>query len=195
MLDDFDLDLTDIAEEDVERGTNVPAGYNYVRVKDTYEDHKNTDARVFEWEVLFDGPYRKSLIYDRLFDPSSASDPDKALAMRKRIAIYAKRLGLLSSDAFGKRVPINWTVAIGRECVLKTKERSYTDPETGEKKITIGVEFAGIYAIDDERVPEEVRKRIAHIRSGSNGSVAKPDAGSPTSGASQSKPTDPFSDL
>jgi hypothetical protein len=173
---EFELDLSDIDEADAERSSNVPVGWYRCRVHDVQEDKKEPDITVFQF-VVESGPFRKSFIFDRLYNPDTASDADKAKAMKSRMAMYAKRLGLIDSTAFGRRVAMAWTRAIGRECYVHVKEHEYVDRDTGEKKRTTKVDFSGVHALADERVPEDVRKRYGTVPASNGQHVAPPRGG------------------
>jgi hypothetical protein len=170
----------------------VPEGWYRCRVADVFEDRKNPDATVFQFEVQ-SGPFRKSLIWDRLFDPASADDADKAKTFLKRMAIYAMHLDLISSNAFGHRVPVDWRRAIGRDCFVRVKERSYTDSETAEKRKACGVDFCGVFALLDQRVPEQIRKEYGSAVAASDGPTS-PVSNSPNGGTGRPS-NDDFADL
>lgn len=110
-----------------------------------------------------DGPWTGSEIKDRLFNPDLAADTDKAKSAIKRIGLVLKRLGVWDGAPGNKSVSL--IDCIGRPCWLKLSERSYKGKD-GEQVKTVDVEWAGVYPLDDKRVPEEVRNPGAAPASG-----------------------------
>lgn len=153
---EIDLDLTGTDEQEVEASGTLDPGWYAVMVDDVHEDQKNPGTVLFRFKVT-EGPRAGGKIGDRLFHPDNAPDLDKAKTAKTRMALFAKRLGLIGSDAFGTQVSLNWSDAVGREAVIKVEKRSYTDKD-GVRQETVSVAFAGLFHPSDDRVPAELRR-------------------------------------
>jgi hypothetical protein len=82
---------------------------------------------------------------------------DKA---KKRIAILAHRMRLISEDDFGDRVSIEWSQAIGKQLVVQVVEEEY-DAKDGKKAKRAKLSFAGFWGLDDDRVKDVPRDQAA----------------------------------
>lgn len=185
-----DLDLTGLTEDDLERGGSVEAGWYRTIVTDAFEDAKNPGTIVLKFAVV-GGPFDKYEIVERLFHPDNSEDAEKAKVAGRRMALFAKRLGLLGTADFGQAVRLDWSNALGREVALKVIKRKYKD-KNGNDRDGVNVDFAGIYQLTDERVPAEMRQ------GGGGGSVAASSSAPPGAngatghdGARAAGPTNP----
>ena len=151
---EVELDLSDMSEEDVERSGRVPPGW-YRTVVDDVSENDISGAVSVSYKVSA-GPWKGAVIFDYLTDPESAADDDKAKKAKQRLAMFCKRLGLIKKDDFGHAVSVSLTEAIGKECYVKASLNKYKDNQ-GQDKENIRPDFAGIFALDDERVPKDVR--------------------------------------
>lgn len=153
----FTVDLTDETPETIDRGRSVEAGWYKCVLDDVYDDSKNGDT-VCEWKVM-EGKYRDAKIFDRLRDPALATEGKHAEMSLRRIKVVASRLGLIKTDAYGQQADIDFMDAIGQEAVLQVKHRKYKDKDGNEQEID-GVDFAGVYPLDHEKIPADVRKAL-----------------------------------
>lgn len=160
----FKLDLEFKAEDaqTLESGTvRIPGWYRAVLQEITEEEEKGY------WDIQYRvtaGPWAGSTIHDKLWKPENAADTEKAEGSRKRIKLVLKRLGVWDGQPTAREFDL--AECIDRECWLKLGERSYKGKDGAMAK-SVDVEWAGIYPLDDERVPAEVRNP------GSPGGVAK----------------------
>lgn len=151
----FDLDLS-FSEQDnqaLEAGTVRQPGWYRAVVQDITEE-----AEKGYWEFIYqvtDGAWTGSVIKDKVWKPESAADTEKAEMSLKRIKLILKRLGVWDGNAVSKKFSL--ADCIGRECWLKMSERFYQDKKTSSMVKTTDVEWAGVYGIDHEKVPVEVR--------------------------------------
>jgi hypothetical protein len=158
----FTVDLSQDTPETIDRGREVEPDWYAVIVHDVGEDPKN-GAVLFEFKVVAgmetQGKYAGSIIFDRLYDPDLADTEQKREMAIRRQKLYASRLGLLATDAFGREASGDWMDAMGKSVVVRVERRSYTD-SLGEKKEITGVRFDGIYPPDHEKIPDSVRKSL-----------------------------------
>jgi hypothetical protein len=69
---------------------------------------------------------------------------------------WANRLGLLTENGLGRRVPIDWRNAIDKECVIEIHAEKFKD-KNGDEKTSSKVTYLGIWSADDERVRDVPR--------------------------------------
>src|SRR5262249_13221864 len=82
---------------------------------------------------------------------------DKA---RKRVAILAHRLKLVSDDDFGSRVAVDWAKAIGKQLIVEVIEEDF-ETKNGTKAKRSKLSFAGFWGLDDPRVQDVPRDTAA----------------------------------
>lgn len=181
-----EIDFTGYDADKVERGDSLAAGWYKVQVCDVYSDRKNQDAIVFEMQVI-EGPDTGTKLFDRLNNPDSAETDNGRRFAAQRKRLFAKRLGLVAE--FGAPRPVNWLDAIGREIFVQVKERTYKD-RNGEEKTVTGVDYAGVYPLDHDKVPEEVRNNYQTPDGMSGPAASTPPKPRPagSNGAANSKP-------
>jgi len=156
-----DLDLSDYTAESIEKPDGVPPGWYAAMVSDVSKDEK-TGALLVKFEVVH-GEHKGEFITERLWDPKRSDDQKKADTSRKRQVLWAKRLGLVRDEDFGKPgVRIDWSAATGRFYGIEVKERKYKDKDDNEK-IARNIDYAGVYPANHEKVPEELRKELAGL--------------------------------
>ena len=190
----FDLDLS-FAPDDaqaLEAGNVRQPGWYRAIVHDVTEEHDKGF-----WELHYRvtaGPWAGSTIKDKLWKPENAADTAKAETSTKRIKLVLKRLGVW--DGVPGQRKISLADAIGKECWLKLGERTYKGQD-GQPAKSVDVEWAGIYPIDDERVPPEVRNPgSGGGHSSARASARKPAAPhTPTPPLPPAKPMPDYSDL
>lgn len=164
FVEDIDLEEYE-TEEALEKPDGVPPGWYRATITDVDKDPKS-GAIILKFEVC-DGEHAGQKIEERLWDPSkSGGDAKKEDFSRKRRAIFARRIGLLGADDFGKKVSVDWLKAVGHTVAINVKERKYKD-NAGNEKIARNIDFAGIFQPDDQRVPEEIRGAAPPPGSGS----------------------------
>lgn len=152
---DEEMDLSDYTPDNVEKTDGLPPGWYRATIKVVSIDERS-GALLFRFEVM-DGEHEGSHISERLWDPKRADSPDKADMSRKRRVLWAKRLGLLAEADFGKPgVVVPWDHAVDRVYAIQVKERKYKD-SSGTEKVAYNIDFGGVYSLDDQRVPEELR--------------------------------------
>lgn len=150
-----EVDLSEDTPEGLEKVDGLPPGWYRVTCMDLSVDARS-NALVLKFEVM-DGEHAGGTISERLWDPAKADDATKKDMSRKRRLIFAKRMGLIGDNDFGKQnVGIPWDDAIGKSVAIQVKERKYKDKDDNEK-VARNIDFGGIFPLDDQRVPEELR--------------------------------------
>lgn len=144
--------------EDLDRESHVEPGWYRAKVEDATQNDK-TGAEVIVCQVMggrFDGC--KADI--QLQDPEQVTDVKKAERAISRIQVIATRLGLVSKEMLGNDdVDINFNDAIGKEVVIECEAREYTK-DNGTKSSFTGIAYTGIYPLDHEKIPDQVRKDL-----------------------------------
>lgn len=169
----FDLNMTFGANDAqaVEAGTVRQPGWFQAQVYDlTDEDEKGY------WEIHYRvtaGAWSGSTIKDRIWKPEHAADTEKAETATKRLKLVLKRLGVWDGSPGQKQISL--ADCIGKECWLKLGERSYKGKD-GQMVKSVDVEWAGIYPLDDERVPAEARNPGSAPSTSARASARKPAA-------------------
>jgi hypothetical protein len=147
MLDSFELDLEGLDEGNLEGRGRVAPGKYHVEVLDVNEDHDSrTPCLVFKLGVLagtVEG-VAGGTMYERLYLSEKA---------RTRVALFARRLGLIGPSDFGQRKTINWADAISRQAVVEVVEEEFTKKD-GTKSKSSKLAFAGIFDVNDPRVAD-----------------------------------------
>lgn len=151
MAIEFVADFTGVDPDAVDGGNVSRPGWYKAVVLDVGDDPKRDGVTLWTFKVL-EGPFKGGLIYDRLYDPIMAEDTAKAEISTKRLAVYARRLGLWDGEQ--KKPRINWADALEQEVVLHLTSRKYKDRD-GVEKETTNVEFAGIYPPDHPQIPHD----------------------------------------
>lgn len=165
----MEVDFTDMGTDDLDAGGSVIPGYYRAIVAET-KDNQFTPGNVdVEFHVTH-GPFKGSRVWDTIIDPNNSRDTDAAKRCKQRLAMYLTRSGLFTKeDLAGKQIEPDWSELVGKECFIKVVEDNYEKSETDgtkTRKQRMKPAFDGFYALDDERVPEDVRKK--------NGVTAKP---------------------
>lgn len=160
MTEDI-FDLTTTTADEVERGGTLPPGWYLACVSDLEEDGL-THALKFTFTVAA-GPYRGAFVTDTLWHPANATDEKKRKITQNRRVLFASRLGLLAASDFGKAgVRVKWTDAIGKRVWLSVDNREYDKRDqhgrpTGQKGVASNLKFDGIYPVDSDKVPADIR--------------------------------------
>jgi hypothetical protein len=141
----FELDLRGTTEKDIERDS-VPPGKFHVVVTNVEEGPADqTACLVFKLEVVTGTTDAVGAVMsERLFMTEKT---------KKRVALFARRLGLVGTSDFGKQVAVDWSQAIGKQAVVEVTEEEY-EKKDGSKGKASRVTFSGIWETDDERVKD-----------------------------------------
>lgn len=155
----FHVDLTSDNADTVEAGDRLPPDWYRAVLDDCFEDTKNENQTAFRWKVkggAFDGRVQ----FDHLGNPDFLNDDKAVTAVTRRAKILGSRMGLIQPDAYGKEMDFDFADAISNEYVIQVVERKYQDKKTGEPKTINNVDFAGVYPLDHEKIPEDVRRKL-----------------------------------
>jgi hypothetical protein len=174
MTLNYGLDLRDITEADLESPSRVlPGKYHVVidRVAPVVKAEHQTLELAMRVLAGTNASQVGSMHLERLHFTEAA---------RKRIALFALRLGLIRDRDLGRELQIDWSHAVGRQVVVEIAEEKFTR-NNGQTATSSKVTFAGIWPVDDSRV--------ADVPKGSPGPAAGGSAPSTPRGA------DDFSDL
>jgi len=195
----WNMDFTDIATEDIESGASVPPGWYRCVVVDVTDNPRLAGVMDFSFKVTH-GPHKGAVIEDSLFPPDHAQTVEKSKKLKQRVAMYVTRLGLMSKEQLGGNcVELDLTEAVGKPCVIKAVEETYTRKEGGGTGSKIRPAFDGVYGPDDERVPDALRTggstaKVDAVTSAAKTEPGKP-AAKPTAKKPAKKPADDFGDL
>lgn len=180
-----DLDLSDYTSESIEKPEGVPPGWYAAMVSDVSVD-EGTGALLMKFEVV-EGDHKGEFITEKLWNPKRATDQSKAEKSQKRRVLWAKRLGLVRDEDFGKPgVRIDWQAATGRFYAIEVKARNYKDKDDNSKTAW-NVDYAGVYPIGHEKIPAPVATALAGLV-GTGGNGGNSGSGG-TGGGGSSKPT------
>ncbi len=139
------VDLGGRSADDVEReGSSLEPGWARATVQDLFEKE---GSLFFEFR-LADG----RIATDVLWDPNRSESPAKLVQRR---SLYSIRLGLVPREAKDTVFEFDWLDAIGRECALELALAPMDDKGRRFVKPT----WAGLFALDDPRVPTPIRTR------------------------------------
>ena len=154
-----EMDLSEWTKpEDVEQD-GLPPGWYQAMVMDVSIDEKSKGAVVLKFEVTA-GPLKGRAITEKLWNPKHANTSEAAEMSKRRRALFVKRLGLVAESDFGKPgVSVEWDNAIGKTFAIEVKERKYTDKD-GNSKVSRNIDFAGVYPLEHEKVPEHLRHGV-----------------------------------
>jgi hypothetical protein len=147
---DIELDLTDINETDLEQDGRLPVGRYHVQFVSAARDpNSQLPCLRLKYTVLAgtDSSAVGMAAEERLYFSEKA---------KKRAAIFANRLGLIDSSAFGKRSSLDWSAVVGQQAVVEVIEETY-EKKDGSKGISSKISFAGIWSTDDERTKDVPR--------------------------------------
>jgi hypothetical protein len=153
----FNVDLTQDTADSIDRGRDVAPGWYKCALDNVYDDTK-TGATVFEYKVL-EGKYRGAKVFDRISDPTWATNENATAMIMRRVKLLGNRLGLLKADAYGQQKELDFMDAIGQTVVVQVEHRKYVDAQGNDKEID-SVKFDGVYPLDHEKIPEPVRKEL-----------------------------------
>jgi hypothetical protein len=136
-------------DDELERGGNPPPGWYRGRVV-AVDENFETGALKVTYEIITPAEFSGRKIFDTLWAPENAKDDEAAKRTLQRQLMVAKRLGVLppEEERQGGSFTVDWGDAEGREAFLRVTQRdNYLQPE-----------YAGVFGVDDGRVPAEVRQ-------------------------------------
>jgi hypothetical protein len=155
------LNLSGQDKESLERGDNVYPGWYLAELKDVFED-QNKPNTVFRFAVV-GGAMDGFTVSYWLPSPDSVEDNKRARAGR-RVALVAKRLGLLNDADYGQpSVEKSWLDALHTQVFLHV---------TKAKDGFVGIAYDGIYPLDDDKLPKEFPKELEQHRRAKVGAAA-----------------------
>jgi hypothetical protein len=145
----FDIDIDD---DQIERGGLPSPGWFGAVVEQVEEVFENNSVK-FRFTLTTPAEFAGKVVYDTLWDPSGAKDEEGEKKAEQRQLLYGKRLGLVP-PADGPKAHRNFEIdycnAEGKAVFLRLADRK-------DGSGFLQVEWGGIYAADDPRVPEKVR--------------------------------------
>lgn len=186
LIEDVDLDGYDA--ESVERPDGLPPGWYIACVDDVFK-HQKLNALVLKFRVHA-GDHEGQKIEELLWDPSGAKDKDGAKKAKDRRVMVAKRLGLIPEQAWGNQARLDWSGAVGKVVAINVKPRKYKD-KAGNDQEKNQIDYGGIFALSDERVPKEVRD----LGGETGGAATTGGGGGGGGGPAQNNPQNNFDDL
>jgi hypothetical protein len=149
------LDLGSFTKDSDLEGTRVPPGKYHVQVLDVRQDGEGrTPCLAFKLAVLA-GEHQGLTFQERLY----FSDKDGA---KRRVALFARRLGLVRPEDLGKKVTIDWQRAVGRDFVAEVVEETY-EKRDGSKGTSSKLAFNGLFDCSDERVKDVARGQVEAV--------------------------------
>jgi hypothetical protein len=149
------IDLTGFSSDADLEGARVPPGWYHLQVLDVRQDDEGrTPCLVFKLGVLA-GEHQGVTFPERLY----FSDKDGA---KRRVGLFARRLGLVRPEDLGKRVSIDWRRAAGRDFVAEVIEETF-EKRDGSKGTTSKISFGGVYDPADERVKDVPRGKVEAV--------------------------------
>jgi hypothetical protein len=169
MSVDFELDLSGLSEEDLDQDNHCPSGRYHIHIVDAIRDAKSQIPCLRLRYVILAGTNTSAvgcILDERLFFSEKA---------QKRAAIFAKRLGLIDADAFGKRSTVNWSTAIGLQAIVEIIEEEY-EKKDGGKGTASKISFAGIWSLDDDRGKDVPRGKAPSTTKATPRAKAQPKA-------------------
>jgi hypothetical protein len=168
---EIELDLSTISVSDLEGEGSPPPGKYHAKIEDVQRVSDQTSYLKVRFALLAGtDPNGVGCLFSERFYLS-----DKA---KKRLAILAHRLKLISEDDFGDRRTVDWDEAIGRQLIVQVVEEEY-EAKSGGKAKRAKLAFAGFWDVADDRVkdvprdPSAARQASAPKR---NGGGKKPPA-------------------
>jgi hypothetical protein len=164
------MNLAGVTPDDLEQGGTPPPGRFHARISDVKHISDETSYLKFRLAILAgtNPAGAGTVLFERFFLTERAI---------KRLAILAMRLGLMSRDACGKSIDVNWSLAIGKELIVEVIEEEYTNKK-GEKAKSAKLSYGGFWSLDHEDVKNVPRAApSASAPPIKNSGVAKATAG------------------
>lgn len=151
----------DQSVESMDSGGKLSTGWYRTKLTDHYEDNTKPGQYVFEFTVDA-GPFRGEKAWYRFDDPDTVEEEDKRKTAEKRIKMLGCRFGQIKPGDEGRSdVNLDFGAALDREFVIQIEEWKQTDPSTKEvTKRGTQIAWAGIYPLDHEKIPDNVRAEL-----------------------------------
>lgn len=170
FFESLGIDLGGYTEKDIndtaENGGLLPAGVYKCRldcVKDTESKSSGTMGKELHFTIV-EGPCAEREIKETIW----VSDKDTA---KKRVILFAARLGLIKPNAKGTYDPIegksDFSDCYGAVVWLEVTHEAYKNEKTGKEGLVARVPFGGIWRLDDPPKGKPVSK-------GTHATTAKP---------------------
>lgn len=152
------MNLKGETKETIDQGLFLEPGWYHVVLEDTYEDDE-TLKQHFEFKVV-EGRSKGQKQIEKINHPDSATSENGREAAIRRAKLFASRLDVIPSDAFGSEdAEVDWSLAISKEFAIEIATREYTD-HSGAKKTATGMTFAGLYPWGSDKIPAHGRKAL-----------------------------------
>lgn len=179
MSNGWDLNFGGQTIDDVDKsGGNPPDGFYRCKVHEATTDAED-GSMSFKFKVCY-GNQMNRIIKGKLKNPRFAEDPEKAATMASRAKIFGVRLGLIKKEDEGKTVNCDYTKAVGVECVISLKSRTF-DGRDGGKVTYQDIDYAGIYPLTHQDLDGPTRVSLGlPLLPGQSATDAK--AGKPAKG-------------
>jgi len=175
---EIELDLSTISVSDLEGEGNPPPGKYHAKIEDVRRVSDQTSyVKVRVALLAGTDPNGVGCLFGERFYLS-----DKA---KKRLAILAHRLNLISDDDFGDRRTIDWAQAIGKELIVQVVEEEY-EMKSGGKAKRAKLAFAGFWDLADDRVKDVPRAASAARRTSTS---------NPSGGTKKKPPVDEWGEI
>lgn len=145
--EEWDLSNTTMGEIEAVAGRLAPGWYK-AKVASINVDEHGTVHLTFE---VIGGTYAGFRITERVRHGGSNADPDKAKKIHGRRQLFAKRLGLITETSAS--VKFSWLDAADRQAWIDVREAKGSEGGT-----FLQLDWAGVYPLDDEKVPQWVRE-------------------------------------
>ena len=150
-----DIDLTGFNTDTDLEGARVPPGRFHFQVVDVRpDDEARTPCMVFKLVVLA-GEHQGLTLPERLY----FSEKDGA---KRRVGLFARRLGLVRPEDLGKRLSVDWRRAIGRDFIGEVIEETY-EKRDGSTGTSSKLAFSGVYDPTDDRVKDVPRGQVEAV--------------------------------
>lgn len=150
MTTNWNLDFGGQTIDAVDKSAGTPPD-GYYRAKLT-EAMPDDDHRLEFKFTICHGLQAGRKVSGKLNNPGLADTPEHRESALKKARVWAVRLGLVPKEAEGKVASVNWSLAYGREVVVKVSSKTYKKKkdgvETGETGTWQEIDYAGVYPLD-----------------------------------------------
>ena len=194
---------SEVSEKDIEGGGNYPAPGMYHVLVDTVREMVEENYVALDFVVLAGAPSDPAAgdqsgkkITERFYLTGKTDEASKVCS--RRLSRVAVELGLIERSQLGQEdLDIEFTLAEGRDCVIKVKEEEYTK-KSGEKAKRNVMDFFGIWNPNHEDV-QQVPRYPSWGGASATASAASTPSGSkspqPAAAVAASKAADDFDDI
>ena len=151
-----------MTEKDLEGGGDYPApGMYHVSISNARELVDDNYVQL-DFTVMAGAPadpaagdQRGKRISERYYITGTTEEATEKLM--KRLARVAVSVGLIDKSQIGQDLDIDFTMAEGRDCVIRVKKEKYTvkkGENAGQERERASVDFLGIWSTDHEEVTQ-----------------------------------------